>query len=766
MRRLWCAIGLGAWLFGLPALAQTTTLPVRAGEHADFTRLVIRIPDENTWRVTTGDRSARLELAGPPLRFDLSQTFARIPRTKLRAASAAPDLLELQLACDCDIRASEDIPGFLVIDILAPSGQRAPIPPDGMRPRPRPPGLSGPAPSTSAPAARAGRDLARHVREGADPPPATLSLTLESLFDHPLHPRALPAPTPAPEGADHSMVTRELAQVLARSVAQGVLRSNDGFDPRPRPDPPLPDGALAALAGHVSIPGAEPAQDRHAADRAAAEGCARAEVLDMSRWPLHDAPPSMGAPMGGLVQRLYGEFDRLDTDTLTMLAQQYLRLGFGAEGRMVSQMRDAPGNDLALLAQLGYLIDLEQGHDAATFAMLQDCGPFAYLWAFLAAADETPLSEPRADHLIEAISLLPPHLRLHLGPKVIQRLTLQGHRDIAQIIRTMIDRVAPEPTPALELARVALDLPGSPPEQAGRLEARLAPQHSDEALLFLLAQRERNGAALEPGLRDHAEDRLLALRNSDNGRTVARHLLRAALRMDDPAGAVTLFERERPHLGNETKGALADLFEGLLTQPDDLVLVEQVFRLAPWAETGLPPEIRTGLADRLARLGFAAQAGLLRAAEISLPPAAPDGPSAQEAQDDAPPDPGADHAGPSAGLAPSPGAGDGAGSRFPASTQAVSDPDSAPDPARAREAQRVLMPDPQDATESGTQPPPDIPDDRAVALLRAPERSGAAPETGPNDTAPGLLGQGRDALAQSMALREQVRTLLADPGPP
>ncbi|MFU8899216.1 MAG: hypothetical protein ACNA7L_10010, partial [Roseinatronobacter sp.] len=98
--------------------AQTTPVHVRAGEHSDYTRLILQLPEENQWQFTHDTGAARLGISGPPVEFDLTQTFSRIPRTRLRDIRISQGGLDLTIICDCDIRVQQDIPPFLIIDIV------------------------------------------------------------------------------------------------------------------------------------------------------------------------------------------------------------------------------------------------------------------------------------------------------------------------------------------------------------------------------------------------------------------------------------------------------------------------------------------------------------------------------------------------------------------------------------------------------------------------------------------------------------------------
>ncbi len=578
-----------ASLMPLAAPAQTVTLGVRGGEHADFTRLVIHLPEESTWRLTREGRRARLDLTGPPVDFDLAQTFARIPRTRLHDAVAKGSALQLELACACEVRASEDIPQYLVIDIIGARATRSAAP--GPRPRPRP-WPTRPSGTSGQEAARAGQHLAQALRTETPPDTAPRSLTLDRF--------AAVAPLPRPDAPDdppRAEITAAISRALAGSVARGLLEADDTAT---LPEPPAPP---ATAPPHLAI--ARDATPR-AADR---PDCALAALLAL--------PDAAGAqlnhpPVASLAQ-LYGEFDRPDPAAIAALAQHYIHLGFGAETRLVLQLDDPESSTHHLLTQIAHLVDLDPAPDPDALLGHARCTPMAALWAFLAR----PAPDPDADLLLQAVDALPPHLRMHLGSALIKRLTRVEAFEAAQRIRAAIDRVASTPDPALQLARATLELGTAPPGRASIDETDLDPARSDETLLFLLAQRDAQEDPLAPALRALALDRLLVLRGTPKGQTITAHLLRAKAREGDFTEAAELLARHAAHLApDQYQQARADLMRALTDTAEDADFVTQVFALAPWSGPLPDAALRDRLAGRLAELGFAEQAAQTRAASL------------------------------------------------------------------------------------------------------------------------------------------------------
>lgn len=98
----------------LSSMASATTLPVQGGEHADFTRLVVPLPDGADWDLQVMGQQAILRIDGAD--FDTSRTFDKIPRDRLESTAVTEGSLTLGLACDCVLRRSI-VDRHLVIDI-------------------------------------------------------------------------------------------------------------------------------------------------------------------------------------------------------------------------------------------------------------------------------------------------------------------------------------------------------------------------------------------------------------------------------------------------------------------------------------------------------------------------------------------------------------------------------------------------------------------------------------------------------------------------
>ena len=597
------------------ALAQTTTVPVRSGEHADFTRLVIQIPEENSWRVSTSAMQARLLIEGPPLRFDISQSFARIPRTRLRSLDASENLLDLQLACACEIRAYEDIPQFLVIDILGASQPENRAMPETTRPPPRPAHLLR-DPATGTPVSRrAGILLAQDKRALPADRSGPVSLTLLGVLggDHADRLPAQEAGQPASDMPTPATVTAELGQIIARTVAQGVLlpadqdtgTRNPGSDAAGQ-DRVLP---LSDLDAHLSLPGIAGASDRTAAGGMTDPFCLK--LAQLTRTDLYSDPAIPAHPQ--TVSALYNELDMLDRAATIALAFDYISLGFGAEARLVASLL---GPDDPLSAPIRAVAEIVDDDDAAPAAIagLGDCGPAGSIWAFLGAPAAAAADETRFESVFQGFDSLPRPLRLHLGPRLVHKFLAAGMTSEAHRVRAATERVSDVKGKEMQLANVALALAEAPPpEQVRRLEASLSPEISDDMLRFLLDRREAEHAPVEPDLVALAENRLIALRGTPQGQQLAELTIRAMARNGDFHAAFALAGSDITSLSAQARDKLRDdLLEMLSDQATDADFVILVFEERPWDQSALSLARAQQLAERLTSLGFDEQAALLQ----------------------------------------------------------------------------------------------------------------------------------------------------------
>lgn len=736
-------------MLGFSASAQTTTIPVRAGEHAQFTRLVIQVPEANSWRVTTDNLTAQLIVDGPPLQFDLSQTFSKIPRTRLRHAQATPGKLELHLACDCEIRAYEDIPQFLVIDILGIGQPVVTRPANSIRPPERPAQIQQSAPLRITNTARAGTNLARVMRGHTFDASLPASLTLQKFVDAGRGTDPQSAPEQPQENASddsaYMSVTQELGRILAGSVAQGILEPasslEDVTQARRTEDQTLPR-RHETLADHLRLDRSDAGQNPQDAHEQETQLCHDLARLDLVEWTA-GAAIDRTAPF---LYDLYGEFDRLHQGKGFELMRHFLSLGFGAELRLVAELLELPVPLRDVINGISFVVDQQEVPDGLDLTGMRECGPAGKLWAFLGTPLQNLNSNFPFDDVVRYVDALPPHLRLHLGPEIIRRLTALGQIGPAMMIETALDRVAMTNSSDLQLAKVALALEALPTDGSAELENTLSPDISDNALLFLLSRRDRQGEPVETHLIELADSRRLALRGDPRAGELTQLLARALARNGAYPEAFSLAQAWDAGLSDyEILDLHQRLFDHLTDNAEDTAFVAQIFEQKPWSIDGLDIPVAQKIALRLSVLGFEEQAGLMRQHRSS--------------------------ASGNAQLQLS--------TVFPSAPSSFSDNASieSRDVRRARRAQLAAQMRSQSISEGSTASPTTPTTDEAESMQEAAVRdttSGdigteeiqqqmrddATEETAQQTSETGLLAQSREGLAQSAALRSRLEEML------
>jgi hypothetical protein len=448
------ALALSLFL-GQAAGAQT--LAVDAGDHADFTRLVIRIGPDRDWQLEEVDGTWRLSLSPGIERFDLTGSFDLIQRRRVADLSQEGETLVIALDCDCDVTAFRYRDAFLVVDVSDPDPAAAPATQEasggdaersvmvdsdvGRTSSPAPlygsgtnnPGSAGfPEPRAATAgqiAAAALPDLARLLTPGPTPPRQPSEQL--PVPPQPETPALNPVESPRPDLEEAAQI---MAEQLARAAAAGLLEpaagtpldfadplpgrmpSASGADaPRNTAEGTPPDPLTTAPAQPVTAPTIDAAPE--SLPPADPPILAR-NAFDIATAPLPDASPvqprlecvgrvhpladSLTRPgedqaeepgLGALRQAVFDERDRLVEDAVLRLANYYLQRGFGAEAVFWLTRLDDPPDDLVAL---GKMVD---GLEAPQFPRVSDpsaCSDQELVFRYLGGAMQAP--SPRRKH--------------------------------------------------------------------------------------------------------------------------------------------------------------------------------------------------------------------------------------------------------------------------------------------------------------------------------------------------------------------------------
>ncbi len=521
MRRL--TPGLGAALAALVAGAAAAQEggPIRSGEHADFSRIVMTIEPTTEWSLETGGRSATIFFPGKALDFTTADLFVRMPRTRVLGVrterSAAGTTVSVQLGCDCRVSTRFVGARYLALDVQDRDAATFAAQPPALDDRPE---AAAPSAASEAEAlaeaeaearAAAEAEAAQLARENEAITSAQQILIeqieraanqgliqlageepLAALRETPPVAVETPAAPPAPETAAPPAVAPAEAPVTD-------LAAVDPADPLA-----ALDGESQVIATTVFDRDSSAAAARFARQTAPAE-CLPDTALDVGRWtngtPLHHQVPQL--------QRLVvGEFDRPNPAAVRDLARLYVRFGFGAEAEGMIESFGADFPERALLTDLARVVERRPVDGDGPLSLGTACPGRHGLWLAI-AGQPAALADPRLFGTVEAaFADMPPDLRRLVAPPLLEGLLDNGRAAEAARMFEIADRPGAPADPDLRLAAARLAaVEGRAQEGEAALAALVADNawNAAEALQHLVRIRmDRGGEVPQPWLTDLA----------------------------------------------------------------------------------------------------------------------------------------------------------------------------------------------------------------------------------------------------------------------
>lgn len=422
---------------------------VRSGEHADFSRLVLRFPDMPTWRFGRVDGGYELHFDQGETRLDLSDVYRLMPRTRIQDITqpeAGRLALSVTCACHADVFALEN--GRLVIDIKDGAPQQTAVFDQSLSEMP----ASATAPERGG-AAQSDPDTVLNLLEFGQPlaPEEPAEQPIELVFDlveNQAQPVASPVDLNRFSPAEYKPSQSDLAweyllRQLQRGASQGVVNGTSDLpqgraemtaDPQgDHPKLQIPDDA------HIRV---ETVIDRDAPDPQALSSrqASRPQCPDQDIWiKTWGDPTNVSSPYEDLRSQLVGEFDEVDIVVLEQLVQRNLYFGFGAEARAL--LLSYPGVlDLeSIYIEIAKIVDGEQKDGDQQLAELAVCAGDLVVLALLAHRGALP-GDVDKNRILQSVAGFPPHLRRHLGPDLAERFLAADDLDMATEIKNLIDR--------------------------------------------------------------------------------------------------------------------------------------------------------------------------------------------------------------------------------------------------------------------------------------------------------------------------------------
>jgi hypothetical protein len=441
----------------LTAAAAAQTVTLRSGEHPDFTRIVLTLPERSAWSLSENRNEAVLNLEGGPYSFDTSSVFKRISGRRL--ASVKPtgngSGLTLGLACSCEVSGFWHSEKMLVLDIKE-------IAASPNRPQPE-----------ERRSSSSGSNVGRKANFRSEPSSAAVDLMISSL---PVFPEEQPtsllleAKAADVREADALKETRDrLVKQLGRAATQGLLTPRSPHD---QPNQKLEKPASAAVRHQeeaepktAEFDDAKPQINLHAQtsmDQAFLSGlfhsieptpetaCLSNDLVNVQTW-------STDGPFWSQVSTLRSEMtnasDKLDATVLRDLAKLYIYFGFGAEAIQTLNMVSSSELEIRVLNAMANVLEYGASDQSNILQGQLHCEPDVLLWSLLATPTLPEGEQIDTDSALLAFQALPYHLRQYLGPELSGRFRAAGRDNVADQFLKATSRNPQSATPALLVER-------------------------------------------------------------------------------------------------------------------------------------------------------------------------------------------------------------------------------------------------------------------------------------------------------------------------
>lgn len=583
------------------ALAQP--VPIRTGEHADFTRVVLTIPTGADWQL--GRDSAGYVLRLPVSEgYDTARFYDLIPPDRITAVSQVRDegLLRMAVACPCNVDAFLYRPDILVIDVRdGPPTANSPF--EAL--------LDVPGPSLVGQQNSAFAIPRNPVLPIILPPPdavspasdPALAVAASAVGQMPEH----IAPRPSSLNKDLAELEQAVTQSLARGLSQGLLDTGSSRDgAAPTLDQALRDalGANGAQAPGImaltSVDQNATPPDPVVSSTQSGRSCLPSDYFDVASWG--DERPFQ-TQIAEARARLTHEFDRTEEPDVMDLARLFIFFGFGREAVQVLELDGISSQERRYLTALAAIIDgdpLEPG----LFYQQVSCPTSVALWAVLGQREGSMDADVDRASVMRSFKALPLALQAHLAPLLAERLIAIGDTNGASQALA-VTRANPDRPVAAELAETALTHAMGAPEEA---VAELAELASSDRRMTPEAMTEFLLGAIKTKKPVREEDFIFAdaLRFENAQMPVAGDLavaqVRALLAADRFTTARALMVEESAAIGEDRLGALTEEYVSQSTdRMSDAAFLSFAFGSLPRPVSSLT---ENRLAQRLLDLGF------------------------------------------------------------------------------------------------------------------------------------------------------------------
>lgn len=418
------------WLFLSGPLAGQVA-PIRAGEHGNFTRVVIPIEKNVEWNLARKNKNVTISFAPRKFDFDLSQVFSRISKNRVERVhqEEGESSLTLEISCDCNIDSFRANSNLIAIDIIDRDSRVNTS-------KPRLPVISSPVLAYRSPTIE---KLSKDGRKNEG---------IRTL------PNEFPAGSISPNFST-SNTRRFVVTQISRAADQGILRGIDTSDEvtektnlqgEPltsfRETPQL--SAITAVDEALKeLKSSKPAGSENA--------CISDAFLAIDSWGNEKTSFSQ---LSRLRSDMFGEFDKANAEVMISLAKLQLYFGFGKEAERTLELLPTGSLQKSTLQSIARTLDAPLDVKASAVENRQHCDGFSSMWSLL--SDNGLAKNANTDAILRSHAKLPPHLKAHLGARLSRLLAEGGETSAARSIISQVERSTSKFTPSIELSKVVV----------------------------------------------------------------------------------------------------------------------------------------------------------------------------------------------------------------------------------------------------------------------------------------------------------------------
>lgn len=581
---------------------------VRSGEHAEFTRLVLLLPEGATWGLEQNTQTAWIELEGFDEGFDLSEAFEIIPRTRLNALVATDNRLELQMNCNCQVSGFLERNGYLVVDIADGSDIEEEEPATAIN--------QLDLPQTEF---QFGDLLWANGREDGS---HTNSQEQEDFPD-----AETPRKTPVLPDQLHIERSRQnILEAFSSAASKGLVQMPDRAEESvtSTTDTVQNPGIFDSSSSLTEEVGSEfdqirvtnsndvPADNPGSQVALSGATCPDPDMLKISSW---GNAGSFDEQISESNRQLFDETGRLNQAEALSRAKLYLFFGFGAEAQQILDMIPDVSAEHPELFDLAQYFEHGFVKNPRLLHRFPDCDSAFALWGMLAPQDFPPSSPANVDAALLALEFLPDHVKYHVGQDLGDTLLQLGKLEQASVAMRAYERLPDHPKGHVTLNDAKAQSLRNDLNSSAEVLTEVLSDDTDEsplALVKLIDQRLAENASVPDDLLKLAEAYSFELQNTDIASPVLRAYILAAAQS-------SLFERAIVELKNGwdafdevQKGEVASkLFLKIAESANDSEFLERYFLDADHFSSVLSADSILALSERLLDLGFAKEAEIM-----------------------------------------------------------------------------------------------------------------------------------------------------------